>query len=309
MEEKTDSETQAEKVKIAAQILHEADALVITAGAGMGVDSGLPDFRGNEGFWKNYPPMKRLGLSFYEMANPKWFVEDPELAWGFYGHRFLLYRDTVPHRGFEILKNIGAKKPFQNFIFTSNVDGQFHKSGFDENSIYECHGSLTHLQCLEERTGGKKKGLEFIWPFPSDFSIQIDPDTFRAIGDLPVCKCGGLARPNMLLFGDYNWQDQRSAEQRGRYEKWVENVFKKKAKLAVVELGAGNSVPTVRHQTESLWSRNKANVRAIRINPREAEFSKNMIVKSEPNQHVSLFSGALSALELIEKELGSLGNN
>jgi hypothetical protein len=41
-----------EKLKLAAKEIKEADALFITAGAGMGVDSGLPDFRGNSGFWK-----------------------------------------------------------------------------------------------------------------------------------------------------------------------------------------------------------------------------------------------------------------
>ena len=66
-----------ERLKAAAQPLKKADALLVTAGAGMGVDSGLPDFRGNEGFWKAYPPMARLGVSFVEMANPSWFERDP----------------------------------------------------------------------------------------------------------------------------------------------------------------------------------------------------------------------------------------
>ena len=47
-------------------------AIIMTAGAGFGVCSGLPDFRGNEGFWSAYPPMKRLGLSFIDCANPAW---------------------------------------------------------------------------------------------------------------------------------------------------------------------------------------------------------------------------------------------
>jgi NAD-dependent SIR2 family protein deacetylase len=55
----------------AARILKNADSLVITAGAGIGVDSGLPDFRGNEGFWRAYPPIAKLGESFVEMANPQ----------------------------------------------------------------------------------------------------------------------------------------------------------------------------------------------------------------------------------------------
>ena len=40
-----------------------------------GVDSGLPDFRGNKGFWKAYPPLKKMGVSFMDMASPLWFKE------------------------------------------------------------------------------------------------------------------------------------------------------------------------------------------------------------------------------------------
>src|SRR5215472_16609198 len=84
----------------AAEAIGAADALVIGAGAGMGVDSGLPDFRGAQGFWRTYPPYAKLGLSFIELANLQWFESDPALAWGFYGHRLNLYRATEPHAGF-----------------------------------------------------------------------------------------------------------------------------------------------------------------------------------------------------------------
>ncbi len=53
-----------------ASALRRADALVISTGAGMGVDSGLPDFRGDRGFWNAYPMYERLGLSFVDAANP-----------------------------------------------------------------------------------------------------------------------------------------------------------------------------------------------------------------------------------------------
>src|SRR5436189_6030379 len=92
-----------EAVKVAAEAIADADALLITAGAGMGVDSGLPDFRGTEGFWRAYPAFAKLGLQFQQLANPAWFRRDPALAWGFYGHRLRLYRDSVPHEGFAIL--------------------------------------------------------------------------------------------------------------------------------------------------------------------------------------------------------------
>ncbi|MCW3099680.1 MAG: NAD-dependent deacetylase [Chthonomonadaceae bacterium] len=102
----------------AARAIERADALLFTAGAGIGVDSGLPDFRGNTGFWRAYPPFQERGLAFTDLAQPYWFRRDPELAWGFYGHRLNLYRKTAPHVGFEILRRWAAAKPGGAFVFT-----------------------------------------------------------------------------------------------------------------------------------------------------------------------------------------------
>src|SRR5436309_13326864 len=132
----------------AASMIQAADALLITAGAGMGVDSGLPDFRGDEGFWKAYPAYRHLGLSFVELANPRWFADDPHLAWGFYGHRLNLYRATRPHDGFARLRDWAAARPLGGFVFTSNVDGQFQRAGFDPERVVECHGAVETWQCL-----------------------------------------------------------------------------------------------------------------------------------------------------------------
>ncbi len=74
-----------------------ADSLLLAAGAGIGVDSGLPDFRGPQGFWRAYPGLKKSGLRFEQIANPEHFHSDPTLGWGFYGHRLKLYRETQPH--------------------------------------------------------------------------------------------------------------------------------------------------------------------------------------------------------------------
>lgn len=91
-------------IERAAAIIREAEVFIITAGAGMGVDSGLPDFRGDHGFWQAYPAYAQLGLSFVECANPEHFIKDPHFAWGFYGYRTNLYRETIPHDGFNIIK-------------------------------------------------------------------------------------------------------------------------------------------------------------------------------------------------------------
>lgn len=141
----TASTVSEEFILQAARAIAEADALLIGAGAGMGVDSGLPDFRDQEGFWKAYPPFR--GRSFASMSNPAWFDHDPEQAWGFFVHRLNLYRDTPPHAGFEIVRRWAESRPAGYFVCTSNVDGHFARADFDEDRILECHGSI-HLSRL-----------------------------------------------------------------------------------------------------------------------------------------------------------------
>src|SRR5436853_7570255 len=110
------------ELKQAARAIASAEALLIAAGAGMGVGSGLPDFRGDQGFWKAYPAYEKLRLDFVSLANPRWFTTDPTLAWGFYGHRRNLYRQTQPHEGFHLLESWARQMRLGAFVYTSNVD-------------------------------------------------------------------------------------------------------------------------------------------------------------------------------------------
>jgi len=267
-----------DKLQYTKQLLAECDALFITAGAGMGVDSGLPDFRGVDGFWQAYPKAKELGLRFEKMANPEWFESDPQLAWAFYGHRLHLYRDTVPHEGFTKLLELSNTKKYGSFIFSSNVDGQFQKSGFKENQIMECHGSIHHLQCSDNCQG-------HIWSADDTF-IEIE-EGFRAKEPLPLCPyCGAIARPNILMFGDFTWEYKRTNAQRDQLKKWMDRLEDEGAKLAIVELGAGTAVPTVRNTSEQIAKR--FDVPLIRINPRESMGAE-----------LGLAMGAVEALDLI----------
>lgn len=252
----------------AAQAIKGADALIITAGAGMGVDSGLPDFRGNQGFWKAYPPIAKLGISFSEMANPRWFEQRPQLAWAFYGHRLNLYRCTEPHEGFDKLLEWCGQKKGGYFVFTSNVDGQFQKAGFDEEYIEECHGSINHFQCTAPCSND-------IWD-ASQIKVIVDEDKFEALDPLPQCpRCKGLARPNILMFGDWNWIGYRSQEQSRRMNDWIDQIIRNKYKLVVIEMGAGSAVPTVRYESEHRAAQTGGTL--IRINPRDYHVPPNGI--------------------------------
>ena len=246
--------------KKAAEAIKQADALIFTAGAGMGVDSGLPDFRGNKGFWNEYPVISRLGISFAEMANPHWFEENPKLAWAFYGHRYNLYKNTNPHQGFQTLLNLGKQKEYGYFVYTSNVDGHFQKAGFADDKIEEVHGSINHLQCTIPCNSEIYK--------TNDLSINIDIEKFEALEPLPKCpKCGAVARPNILMFGDWNWLSHRSGEQSQRFNNFLLYLKNNNKKPVIMEFGAGRAVPTVRMKSERIAAEFETTL--IRINPRD----------------------------------------
>jgi NAD-dependent SIR2 family protein deacetylase len=247
----------------------------------MGVDSGLPDFRGPEGFWRAYPPYRRLGLRFEEIADPEHFDDDPELAWGFYGHRLALYRSTAPHAGYGVLRRWAGRWPAR--VFTSNVDGAFQAAGFAGEDVTECHGAIGLLQC----TGPCHDGT---WP-ADDLDVGIDDETMRARPPLPSCpRCGRVARPNILMFGDGAWVPGHHAARMASHRAWLR--AQDARRLVVVELGAGTAVPTVRRHAELAAAASGA---LIRINVREPEIRH--------GRGVGLASGARATLEAIDAAL------
>jgi NAD-dependent SIR2 family protein deacetylase len=250
-----------EALETAAQLLSDAESLLICAGAGMGVDSGLPDFRGTQGFWQAYPALRASGIDFHEIANPAAFDADPLLAWGFYGHRLQLYRDTVPHAGFAILRDLAAGMPGGAFVFTSNVDGQFQRAGFDEEQVVECHGSIHHLQCTLPCSNAT-------WP-ADGVAPLVDVTACRLRSPLPRCpRCGAPARPNILMFNDGAWIAARTEAQFERLRRWRQAADKLANKLVVIELGAGVDIPSVRRMSE------QQGVPIVRINPRAAQLGR-----------------------------------
>jgi len=270
-------------IKRADEVVSEAEVFVITAGAGMGVDSGLPDFRGDHGFWNAYPAYDRLGLSFVECATPMHFVNDPEFAWGFYGHRTNLYRDTIPHEGFHIIKTWIERNNADYFVVTSNVDGQFQKAGYDEERMYEVHGSIHWLQC-------QARCNDAIWR--NDQQFRIDENTMRASLPLPLCpRCGRICRPNIFMFGDYAWIADRTHLQSKAFDRFLKDNADRR--IVVIEMGAGSAIPTIRATSERI-GRNLTHATVIRINPREPKIQK---------PHISLACGALEGLRTIDELL------
>jgi NAD-dependent SIR2 family protein deacetylase len=128
------------------------------------------------------------------------------------------------------------------------------------------------------------------------YDIDVDPTTFRARPPLPRCpQCGSLARPNILMFGDYGWDSSRSDQQAARLEAWLSVLrSEREGRLVVVECGAGSAVPTVRSFSERLVSSHGATL--VRVNAREPQV---------PRGQIGLAKTALAALTAIDERLAA----
>ncbi|WP_415913215.1 SIR2 family NAD-dependent protein deacylase [Neptuniibacter sp. QD37_11] len=256
----------------AAKLIKKADCLLIGAGAGMGVDSGLPDFRSTNGLWEENHDLIDPNGSPFDLAKATLFKKDPKTAWAFYQHRHQRYTQSLPHAGFNILKKWTEGKKYPCFIFTSNVDGHFQKAGFPESMIEECHGSIHHLQCMDGQC------QQPIWHVNNIHEKH-----------MPTCPtCGSLARPNIFMFNDLDWDASRVNKQHTEFERWVgkTNTLKRVA----IEIGVGSSITTVRDACKPISDA------YIRINP-------------EPHDNlndINLQMQALDALTVVDKTINSL---
>lgn len=233
-----------------------ATALVITAGAGL---SNLPVLRDEEGIWHSNDAAR---------LTPAWFEQEPVAAWAWFAERISAYRSTPPHRGYSILLEWARRAWHGYFVFTSNVDQHFERAGFDAERIVECHGSMGHIQCQE-------RCCEEVFPMP----VGLDPP--------PRCpRCGGMARPNILLFYDFWWLSARMNARHDELSEWLEGL-PPEASIAVIELGAGVAVPSVRVCGEQIARAHGGKL--IRVNPVEATA-----------EGISLQMGALEALTGID---------
>lgn len=216
----------------AVELLSGATGVLITAGAGMSCDSGLPDYRGEGGLWRK---CSTTGIEYSVLAERGQFFAAPRRAWGYHGSSVQRYDAAIPHDGYESLRRIATSLPDGYRVFTSNVDGLFEKAGFRPDWIAECHGALRRLQCLDVNCDGT--GSIYDW------TIRIDPATLEWQGDLPRCHCGNLLRPNVLLFNDGpNWRGERYHAQDHSVWDWLRSV----KRPVILEVGSGGGVPTVR---------------------------------------------------------------
>jgi len=261
--------------------IQKADAMLIIAGTGMSIDSGLPDLRNQEEFWETYPFAKKLEISLEEFANPIWFIQNPEIAWAFYGHRYMMYKNTQPHAGYKLLLDL-AKSKKGYYVYSFNIDGHFEKAGFE--NIVETYGSINYLQCVRPCT-------DEIWE-AKNLDIEIDMENFRAL-TIPRCKnCGAVARPNVLMFGDRRWIPHRTNTQEYIFNSWLNQIEDFGYELVILEIDIGKTTPVLKQFSKEIANSYDATI--IRINPKDFKFPS--------KKEISIPMNVLEAIKLLTGE-------
>jgi NAD-dependent SIR2 family protein deacetylase len=288
-----------------AELILNCDAILFTSGAGMGVSSGLSTFRGiAAGVWP--PLLEHPKLDYTDICNPSWFQktqgnsishDTANFGYAFWSHQYNIFSSAVPHDGYLIAKRWSQLNHIKfAFSYTSNVDEHWRKSGWDDLSIFECHGSIDYMQCVNNC-------CDSVWPTNDSLKLKIDSATNCVVDSLPLCRhCNQLARPNILMFDDWHYAGERYNEQIDRYEQFKLDLLETESKLLVIELGAGTTVPSVRIESEKMFNDKRWIAHFVRINPATEHSVIDECYKNKSRkQTFELCMDALTALTSIDQ--------
>ncbi|MGI6747901.1 MAG: SIR2 family NAD-dependent protein deacylase [Anaerovoracaceae bacterium] len=158
------------KIDKLGQLIKESKYMVVLTGAGISTESGVPDFRSEDGWWRKINPL--------EVATPDAFENNYDLFREFYKYRINLLKSCHFNTGHKILAD-WEKEGLIKAVVTQNVDG-FHKEAGSEK-VYELHGSISDIMCPSCGKGNQVENL---------------------MNDKLCEECGGKLRPGVVLFGE-----------------------------------------------------------------------------------------------------------
>ncbi len=162
------------KIQILNNLIKNSKKIVFFGGAGVSTESGIPDFRSKDGIYNqkyNYPPEEILSHNFF-MNNPKAFYK-------FYKDKLnsLNSQPNITHYKLAQLE----KKGKVTAIVTQNIDGLHQKAG--SKNVLELHGSILNNYCLKCHK-------------------YYDANYIFSSKDIPICECGGMIKPDVVLYGE-----------------------------------------------------------------------------------------------------------
>tara|TARA_B100001173_G_C15922465_1_gene519168 strand:+ start:40 stop:900 length:861 start_codon:yes stop_codon:yes gene_type:complete len=267
-------------LKESKEIIKNCDALLVIAGAGMSVDSGIFTYRGSNGIWNK---SIQIGKEFYrydEISSLKMWKEYPELAWGFKANFYEMMKESEPHEGYYTLLNYVKNRLNNNyFICTSNIDNYFERSGFEKDKIYEVHGTMKLLQCMDKKCSLRNGPIDM----EDKLMPKFNKDTFISTS-MPKCPyCPNILRPNVSMFGDHDFYGKPYEFARKKMENWITENEKKDNKLVILEIGCGINPHSLRMREGKMLSgewklpKIKNLMKTIRLNPDDEQEEDNCV--------------------------------
>lgn len=170
MQEIKDRDVKQEE--ILKQWIQESSHIVFFGGAGVSTESGIPDFRSQDGLYNQeyaYPPETIISHSF--------FMRNPEEFYRFYKNK-MIFRNAKPNAAHLALAKLEQEGKLKAVI-TQNIDGLHQMAG--SKNVLELHGSIHRNYCMR---CGKAYGLEAV----------------ADAAGIPRCSCGGIIKPDVVLY-------------------------------------------------------------------------------------------------------------
>ncbi|HEU0032346.1 MAG TPA: Sir2 family NAD-dependent protein deacetylase [Kofleriaceae bacterium] len=176
-----------------AAALDRPGRVLALTGAGVSAESGIPTFRGKEGYWtvgaREYHPQ--------ELATHEAFSAMPWEVWAWYLYRRTVCRRAEPNAGHHALVRLAGALPERFALVTQNVDGLHRRAGSPDAATFPIHGDISLLRCAADCVLDR-------WPIPDAVGDYGKGD---AVSDADrarlVCpRCGGMARPHVLWFDE-----------------------------------------------------------------------------------------------------------
>jgi NAD-dependent protein deacetylase/lipoamidase len=159
------------------------DRVLVITGAGVSAESGIPTFRGKDGYWRNLNPAK--------LATPEAFARDPKLVWDWYRERRQRIRDAQPNAAHKAIAKL-ARHAHEFLLVTQNVDDLHTRAGSPKEKMVQIHGDIFVARCSRCDFGSREKEEDHV----------------------PRCpRCEGLMRPGVVWFGEQlPWDELRRVE-------------------------------------------------------------------------------------------------
>lgn len=158
------------------EIIAVSGRLVAFTGAGLSAESGIPTYRGSNGIWTKYDPQK--------YANIQYFLKDPSYYWRFFRDvRYPSLKQAQPSAAHYALAAL-EKRGVLSLVITQNIDGLHQMAG--QAKVCELHGNSRQMKCMDCQN-----------------VLPMDKVYEQLAKELPPhCSCGGLLRPDVVLFGE-----------------------------------------------------------------------------------------------------------